>query len=220
MDTKQLLNYFTDLSQNNNREWFQANKPIFDKLRKEFETYINELIPEIRKFDNSIGLITAKECVFRIYRDVRFSKDKTPYKTHFGAFIANGGRKSYQPGYYLHLADGESMIAGGVHMPPPETLKAIRNEIYYNSDDLKKILNNKTFARYFPGLSDWDKLKRPPKGFPADFADVDLLKHKSFTVAHTVKNSVVEGDDFFKYILKVFKVMHPLNAYLDEAMKD
>jgi len=219
MNIKKLLDYLHDLGKNNNREWFQKNKSTYDELRKEFEAFINDMIPEIRKFDKNIGMITAKECVFRIYRDIRFSKDKTPYKTHFGAFIANGGRKTLAPGYYIHLTNDESMIAGGVYMPPPEQFRTPTPVIFYNASDLKAILSDKGFKKYFGGLGDYEKLVRPPKGFPQDFEDIDLLKYKSFTVAHNVSNENLLKEDFFDYTIKVFKAMFTFNTYLYKALE-
>ena len=125
-----IINFLKDLEQNNNREWFQANKVHYDTAKAEFETFINSLIPAIAKFDDSVKLITAKECIFRIFRDVRFAKDKSPYKTNFGAFIAKGGRKNHGPGYYFHLQPGECFLSGGVWMPSPDIMKKIRQEIF------------------------------------------------------------------------------------------
>jgi uncharacterized protein (TIGR02453 family) len=149
---------------------------------------------------------------------VRFSKDKSPYKTNYGAFIANGGRKSKYAGYYIHLEDGKSMIGGGIYMPATEVVKKVRNEIYYNVDEFKALLSDSNFLKYFSGLEDFDKLKRPPKDFPADFEHIDLLKYKSYAVMHSLTNEIVTRVNFIEYILEVLNAMKPLNDFINRAI--
>ncbi|MCX6235751.1 MAG: DUF2461 domain-containing protein [Bacteroidetes bacterium] len=218
MDGKMILDFLKALSMNNKREWFLENKPVFERARKDFESFINVLIPEIYKFDNSIGLLTAKDCLFRIFRDIRFSNDKTPYKTNFGAFIARGGRKGIYPGYYIHLESGQSMLAGGIYMPQPEVQKAVRQEIYYNIEEFKSILEADDFMKYFGKLDDFDKMKKPPKEFPADFKDIDLLKYRSYTIVHNIADGQVQDKSYFNNALVVLKAMHPLNTFLNRAI--
>ncbi len=215
---KDVLEFLTDLSKNNNREWFNANKKRYQQARETFEGMVNRLIPGIRKFDPEIGLLTAKDCVFRIYRDVRFSKDKSPYKTNMGGFITKGGRKGGLAGYYLHIDPQQSFIAGGNHMPAPDRLKKIRQEILYNINEFKGILNDPRFKKTF-GSIDAEKLSRPPKDFPADFPDIDLLKFKSFTVVHSVNRQAVLDVDFETYILKTFRELYPFNRFLNRALE-
>ena len=139
MINKNILLFLNELKNNNNRDWFHANKPKYNEAKVEFENYINNLIPEIGKFDNEIKHLEAKECIFRIFRDVRFSKDKSPYKPNFGAYIVKGGKKSGNAGYYLHIEPENSFLGGGIYMPPSNILKAIRIEIYENIDEFKSI---------------------------------------------------------------------------------
>jgi uncharacterized protein (TIGR02453 family) len=128
-------------------------------------------------FDNDIKNVDVKECVFRIYRDIRFSTDKTPYKTHFGVYIASaGGRKSQRGGYYLHLDPAGSFIAVGVWCPPPNILKALRQSVFDNIDELNEIRNEASFSTYFKTFFEEDKLKKVPAGFPRDFPDAELFK--------------------------------------------
>lgn len=214
---KNILDFLNQLKKNNNRDWFNDNKKTYLEAKAEFDAMVNRLIPEIRKFDPAIGTLTAKECVFRIYRDVRFSKDKSPYKTNMGGFITRGGRKAGFAGYYLHIDPEESFIAGGNHMPSTENLKKIRQEILYNVDDFKKIINNSSFKKVY-GELDGEKLSRPPKDFPADFADIDLLKFKSFTVMHSIKAEQILDSDFESYVTKTFKTLYPLNDFLNQAI--
>jgi uncharacterized protein (TIGR02453 family) len=179
MITQQTLDFLSQLKQNNTREWFLANKKAYETAKKEVEIFIAKLIPDIMKLDPLIQSPDAKDCMFRIFKDVRFSKDKSPYKTNFGAFIARGGRKTMYPGYYIHIEPGESMIAGGVYQPQPETLHIIRNEVYFNSVEFRKILESKEFKKYFNSLNEFDKMKKAPREFPADFPDAELLKYRS-----------------------------------------
>ena len=145
--------FLGELRKNNNREWFQANRKWYEQCRSEFEFFVTLLINEIGKFDRSIGALKASDCLFRIYRDIRFSPDKTPYKTNFGAYIAKGGRKSEFAGYYFHIEPGNCMLAGGIYMPSKEILKAIREEIYHNTEDFLAIIHNKDFQKVFLEIS-------------------------------------------------------------------
>ncbi len=214
---KNILDFLTTLKSNNNREWFNANKSLYIEAKDTFEEFINGIIPKINKFDPEIGSITAKDCVFRIYRDVRFSKDKSPYKTNMGGFMAKGGRKGGFAGYYIHIDPEQSFIAGGNHMPPPDKLKKLRQEIMYNVDQFKAIINKPSFKKAFTKI-DGEKLSRPPKDFPADFPDIDLLKFKSYVVMHNFDSNEMLNKDYESYVLKIFKEMYPLNQFLNKAM--
>ncbi|MEI7490588.1 MAG: DUF2461 domain-containing protein [Bacteroidota bacterium] len=213
-----VIDFLELLKVNNNRDWFQANKKMYDAAKLEMEAFVDNLIPQIAAFEPSVKYVTAKECMFRIFRDVRFSKDKSPYKTNMGAWITKGGRKSPGPGYYLHIQPGESMLAGGVYMPEPDQLKKIRQEIYYNADEFKAILGNSSSKKYFDSLSDWDKQKLAPRDFPKDFPDIDLLKYRHYTVAYMLSDKQLVSKDFSKLVLKVFSLMQPLNAFLERAL--
>jgi uncharacterized protein (TIGR02453 family) len=210
-----LLDFLNDLKTNNNREWFQANKDRYNQARQEFESFINDLIPLIRTIDPMIDMITAKDCVFRIYRDVRFATDKSPYKPNMGAYIARGGKSSPMAGYYVHFEPGASMLAGGLYMPPPETLKKIREEIYFQADEFKKILFNKDFFKCFGEMDDPGKMKNPPKGFSKEFPDINLLKFRSYAVMHSVSDDLVMKNNYLEYSLDVFRTLYPLNAWFN-----
>jgi len=191
---------------------------MYDTAKLEMEAFVDNLIPQIAAFEPSVKYVTSKECMFRIFRDVRFAKDKSPYKTNMGAWITKGGRKSPGPGYYLHIQPGESMLAGGVYMPEPDQLKKIRQEIYYNADEFKAILGNSSSKKYFDSLSDWDKQKLAPRDFPKDFPDIDLLKYRHYTVAYMLSDKQLVSKDFAKLVVKVFSLMQPLNAFLERAL--
>ncbi|MCX6256990.1 MAG: DUF2461 domain-containing protein [Bacteroidia bacterium] len=216
--SRQILDFLSDLKENNNREWFQANKSAYEKARISFEDFINSMIPEIGRFDKGIRNITARDCVFRIYRDVRFSGDKSPYKLNMGAYMVKGGRKGQYAGYYLHVAPGESLLAGGIYMPSPEVLKIIRTEIFEKIDEFIEIIGNKEFIRLFGELSG-DKLKVAPRDFPRDFPHIDLLKFKSYCPVHMLKDGDLLKPDFSANALKIFEAMLPLNRFLNDAIE-
>ena len=220
MITKDILQFLGELKQNNTREWFAQNKQKYEKANKSLLTLVEQLIPVVQRIDASIGVLAPKDCVFRIYRDTRFSPDKTPYKTNMGAYFARGGRKSIYAGYYMHLEPGSSLLAGGIWMPEPEALKRIRQEIYYNSAEFKSLLAAKSFKDYFGALSEEGKLKNPPRDFPADFPDIDLLKNKNFTMFHALDDATVCSEDFPLLFTKVFEAMKPVNDFLNKAFKD
>lgn len=220
MITNQLFEFLSTLKENNTREWFHANKKAYETARKEADIFISGIIPEIIKLDPLVGSPLLKECGFRINRDIRFSNDKSPYKTNMGYFIAKGGRKSIFPGYYLHFEPGASMIAGGIYMPQPDVLKKIRNEVYFNAPEFNNILNEPIFKKNFGVLDDFDKLKKAPAGFPPDFEFVDLLKYRSYTVIHSVTDKAVIDTDFKQYAVEIFRSMLPLHQFLVKAINN
>ncbi len=214
------LKFLKDLKTNNNRDWFSSNKARYETAKTEFEEFVDNLLAEIAKFDSSIGHHSAKDCIFRIYRDVRFSADKSPYKTHFGAHVTSAAKKSEihsRAGYYIHIGPGESMLAGGAYLPQGDWLKAIRIEIANNADDLRKILNSKGFMEYF-GEMEGEQLKTAPRDFPKDHPEIELLKHKSFLATHRCKDSVVTSPDFLKHAAKTFRALYPFDQFLNGAV--
>lgn len=221
MNIPKVLEFIGELVQNNNREWFAGNKDRYDATRSYFETISTELIREIAKFDADITHVEAKDCVFRIYRDIRFSHDKTPYKNHFGVFIAAaGGRKSVRGGYYLHLEPSKSFVATGVWCPPPPLLKALRETVYENIDELNTIIQNPEFTKWFNGFYDDDKLKSVPRGFPADFEQAELLKLKHYMVEYTLPDSILKSENFVQDVAAIFKAASPLNTFLNYTVDE
>lgn len=214
--------YLNDLSQNNNREWFMANKDRYEAARADFLEFVEALIPEIYKIDPSIGMQKAQNCMYRIYRDLRFSPDKTPYKTHFAVYIATGGVKQHgRPGYYLHIQNGESAFGGGIFMPSPELLDAIRKEIYYNIDTFKSIIGSKEYKKYFPSIL-WkiEMLKKAPKGFDPAFPDIDLLKYKHYVSEASIANDTATSEGFLRHVAELARITHPLNQFIQDVMFD
>ncbi|MBO7234634.1 MAG: DUF2461 domain-containing protein [Paludibacteraceae bacterium] len=222
MNGKNILNFLRQLTINNNREWFAENKGWYNDVKTEFEHMGEALIGRIAEFDQDIRYMQAKDCIFRIYRDTRFSLDKTPYKDHMGIFIAaNGGRKSYRGGYYFHLQpDGKSMLAGGVWCPTPELLKELRKSVYDNIDELLDIIQQPTFKAYYPTFWDTEKLKTVPRGFPKDFEHADLLKLKHYMVEHYLTDQEVEEENIIDKAIEGFRIMQPLNAFLNYTVDE
>jgi len=220
MITSDVYKFLQELAGNNNREWFHENKKAYDVAKSSVEVFLKDLISNIQSFDTSVSGIAPKDCMFRINRDVRFSNDKSPYKNNIGGFIAKGGRNAMNAGYYLHIEPGKSFLGGGIYMPPADKLKMIRTEIYFNASNFKKIVNHQDFKKYFNEIWDDNKLKNPPKDFPKDFVDIDLLKFKNYTILHSVTNEQVMQQDFNQYVLDVFKAMYPLNSFLNNAINN
>ena len=216
---KEILDYLKDLEANNTREWFELNRDRYDLTRKKFLGVAEILINEIRQFDEEIPVLNPKDCVFRIFRDVRFSNDKSPFKSNYGCFIARGGKKSGYAGYYLHIQPGECFLSGGIYMPPPEHLQAIRQEIYYHPQDYIGIIDNKEFKATYT-LEYYDKLKTAPKGYPKDWEYLDLIKNRSYALGHKVEENELFAPDFLKKAIGLFKIIHPFNRYLNRAVDE
>ncbi|HRS38292.1 MAG: DUF2461 domain-containing protein [Bacteroidia bacterium] len=206
------------LKKNNNRDWFNDHKSEYENAKDNVLGFIQELVVAFSTFDSSLRGLEAKDCLFRIYRDTRFSKDKTPYKTNLGASINAGGKKSMGPGYYVHLEPGGSFIAGGIWMPPADEVKKIRQEIDYNGKDLKKVLTKPSFKKAFGGLSREHALKTAPKGYPKDHPDIELLKLNSFIVWKNVSDKDILGPKSIKTLTTLGKEMKPLMDFLKTAL--
>ena len=211
--------FLGSLASNNNKEWMDAHRDEYQKARDEFIAFIDSLIQGLSATDPELAGVSAKSCIFRINRDIRFSKDKSPYKTNFGASIGPGGRHS-SASYYFHLTPGNNFIGGGIYMPPADVLKKIRQEIDYNAGDLKKILQDPSFKKAYGDLHEVDKLKTAPKGYPKDHPEIELLKHKSFIVLHQVTDHEATKEGFEKEALEYLKIMKPFRDYLRVATSD
>ena len=221
MQIENILQFLSELKKNNNREWFAENKKWYDQVRLEFEQISKELILEISKFDEDIKHVESKDCVFRIYRDTRFSNDKTPYKTHFGVFVASaGGRKSQRGGYYLHLDPDGCFVGLGVWGPEPNVLKALRQSVYDNIDELNEIRQNPEFSQYFINFFEEDKLKTVPQGFPKDFPDAELLKLKHYLVDYKFDDDFLKSDSFVKKTAEILRCGYPLNRFLNYTVDE
>lgn len=222
------LQFFEELHYNNNREWFQANKKRWDAIRSSFLSFTQAIINHMVKLDPSLGDLTADKCVYRIYRDLRFSADKRPYKTHIACFLPTGGnRKCAVPGYYLQLGQedygltGGCSLGGGIFMPTPKALEAIRQEIYYNTTEVLNIMNTPNYQKYFGNeFFTTKKLTRAPKGYPNDWEHADLLKYKDYTTMYEMPKEVIFSNDMLTHVLEVFEASVPFNLFIQKAMYD
>lgn len=211
------LNFLSTLEINNNREWFIENKQLYLNAKENVENVVNEIISGVSEFDKSVERLEAKNCIFRIYKDTRFSKDKTPYKTNIGASLVEKGPKTLNhAGYYIHLEPGKSFLAGGVYMTEPKNLKSIREKISSEGDEFLKILNKKSFKDLLELRG--DKLVKVPQGFDKENPMGDYLKFKQFTVFHPLSDEDVLDENFVKNTVKVFKEIYPFNQFLNDGI--
>lgn len=217
--SKETVLFLKGLEKNNNRDWLQAHKKEFEKAKDDFAAFTGELIAGVSRFDPDVSGLAPDACIFRIYRDIRFSKDKSPYKTNFGAYICPGGRKTNSPGYYIHIQPGgQSFLAGGKHMPESHELLEMRRAVADRTDEFLKITGDKNFKKLF-GEMHGEKLKTAPKGFPADHPAIEYLKFKSFTVSYMLeKDAMLTSLDFPAHIVSACKEMKPFIDFLRKAL--
>jgi uncharacterized protein (TIGR02453 family) len=216
---KPVLDFLKKLKNNNNRDWFEANKHHYQEAKVFFEKEVETLINSIRKFDKEIAPdLTGKDCTFRIYKDVRFSTDKTPYKTNFGASINPGGKKSGLPGYYLHVEPGNCFFAGGVYMPMPQVLQAIRQEIDYHGKELTGIIQKKDFIKAYGGIENIDMLKKVPKDFDKEHPFAELLKHKHYIASCEMSEKELCDKHAITLLSTHAKTLYPFMQFLRRAV--
>lgn len=216
--SKSTLNFLSDLNRNNNREWFAANRVRYNEAKAEYEAFVQAVIDEISKFEPILKGLEAKTCMYRINRDIRFSSDKTIYKTYMGAFVVKGGKNNGDKyaGYYIHVEPGNnSMIAGGAYIPPMPWLTAIRENIDAKGEKFHKILENKDLKDFF-GEIEGEKLKSAPKGFSRDHRDIELLKMKSYLVSRIFSDREITSEGVFELMIKGCRAMKSLNDFLND----
>lgn len=217
------LQFFKGLKKNNNKPWFELNRKKYETAKADFTDFIQRVIDLHGKNDPSINHLVARDCLFRINRDVRFSKDKSPYKTHFGASINKGGRQSVSTaGYYFHFQPGQSFAGGGIWMPAPEHLRNVRQEIDYNFNDLLKIIGAKPFKAVYGDLSHEAeyKLVRVPKGYESDNPAAEYLKLKSYIASLSIRDSDLTDKALVRKTVAAFKALQPLILFLNQSMGD
>lgn len=222
---KEILSFLDALMRNNNREWFQDHKAEYVAVQAHFNEFTEKLIAEVGKFDDDVKVLTVKDCTYRIYKDMRFSKEKIPYKTHIGAYLCPHGKKSGYAGYYFHLEPSESedyafgnLLAAGLYNPTPSLAIAIRNKIYTEPESFEKAV---AAANHYH----WDdnaKLQRVPNGYPQDFRLADYLKLKTFTIAAPLPDELVLGDEsrLIDYVVSTFKEAKPVNDFINQVIAD
>lgn len=210
--------FLKELKKNNNKPWFDENRKRYEAAKTDFYQFANEIIKNIAAFDTTVAHLTAKDCAFRINRDIRFSKDKSPYKTNMGAFISKGGKKVNTAGYYIHIEPGQCFMAGGFYMPDAPQLAKIRQEIDYGFTDWKKIVSGKSFKKHFPnGVEGIETLSRPPKGYDESNPAIEYLKMKSYIVSTKLADAVLEDKKAVKELAKTFAVIKPMIDFLNTA---
>lgn len=236
MDSKRIINFLSNVATHNNRPWFHEHKAEYEACKDNFEAGVSRLIAAISKFDPEIGHLTAQDCCYRFYRDIRFSADKSPYKRHFGAYICAHGRKSLYGGYYIHMQPGRCLISCGVYFLPTNILTSCRNEIMVNIEEWRRAVEDKKFVKLFgrPDEGQWDEnediltkkgfgmqhLKKAPKGFPSDTDSLDYLKMKDYTAWICVGDDFFDGDDWIQKSCEVFKTAKPMMDFMNRVVAD
>jgi uncharacterized protein (TIGR02453 family) len=218
----QTLRYLSQLKKHNNKPWFDAQRPQYEAARIDFSNFIQLVIDALQKSDTTITGTTSRDCLFRINRDIRFSKDKTPYKAHFGASIKRGGRKSGFAGYYFHLEPGQSFIGGGLWMPETPALKNMRQEIDYNWEEFQAIIGEKSFKKIYGDLYKGDevRLSTMPKGYEKDNPAADYLRLKSFIAETPIDDEELMKGSLHKKTLAAFEAIQPLLNFINRAIAE
>jgi uncharacterized protein (TIGR02453 family) len=219
MDFNIILRFLKDLAKNNDRAWFEKNKTKYLAAKDQFDQFVARLVHDLTEFDQSLVGLDPKKITFRIYRDVRFSKNKLPYKSNMSAGISPRGKMVAEPGVYLHIQpNNKSFVAAGLWMPEPEPLGKIRQEIDYNGSGLVKIMTDKKFKKMYGAFETEYVLKNTPKGYEKDHTHAEWLKLKSFVVSHSFTDEEVKSKNFMKLVIDTYKTAKPLNDFLKEAI--
>ncbi len=218
MNLDNIHQFLTKLCVNNNREWFEANKNWYKECKAQMEAFSDSLISQISQWDSSIAGVAGKDTVFRIYRDSRFSHDKTPYKNNIGCFIVPGGKSSCRAGYYVHIEPDNCFIGGGIYMPPAAELLQIRTAIHQFPQQFVDLIENEEFKSVFT-LMEEGKLKTAPKGFPKDAAHIDLLRYKHYAVGYKISDEQAVSDDLLSFASEKFRILSPFNIYLNTQLR-
>lgn len=221
MITKEALQFLEDLVANNNTDWMHANKKRYEQYKKDYHAFIAGLLAEMKTLDPKLDDLEVKNCTFRINRDIRFSKDKSPYKTNMGVWFTQNKFRKNSPGYYVHFEKGNCFIAGGVWCPEPSELKQIRREIAFFHDDLEKIVADASFKKEYGDLSrEADNvLKKAPKDFDPNHPAIEFLKLKSFTASQPIDEKLFTDKNFNKTVAQKLIALKPLNDFLYRALE-
>ncbi|RXM49234.1 DUF2461 domain-containing protein [Flavobacterium sp. YO12] len=212
---KSSLDFLSQLKENNNKPWFDAHKPEYLKELNHIETFAGALLQELSKTD-LIETASGKKSVYRIYRDIRFSKDKTPFKTFWGGSFTRATSER-RGGYYFHIEKGNTFVGGGFWGPNAADLKRIRSEFGHDSESFRTILNSKSFVSTF-GTLQGEQLKTAPKGFDTTHEAIDLLRYKQFLVLKRFTDDEVLSPQFLEQALETFKNMRPFLDYMSEVL--
>ena len=216
-DLKPVLTFLGSLQKNNNRAWFEAHRPAYEKARDEFEALVDELILSLGAIEDMKG-VAARDCIMRIYRDVRFSKDKSPYKTAMSASIGPGGRHAWRHNYFLQLEPPDrSILAGGMHEPESSQINRFRAAIARDARKFKAVVSDKAFRQYF-GEIKGEKLKTAPQGYGRDHPEIELLRLKEVVAIHNLSDKKILSPGFAAHVIKACTAMKPFLVYLDSVL--
>ena len=219
MNLRRLVKFLAGLKAHNRKSWFETHRAEYESLRAEFEELVQEVILRVARFEPEVASVTPRECIYRIYRDVRFSKDKAPYKTNFGAGIGPAGKKGGHESYYFHVdAGGNLLVAGGVYMPDGPQLLRIRRAIADDTRRFEAIVKAPAFRRHFGGLNDEERLKNPPRGFDCDHPAMEWLKLKRYIAWSETPASRLGGKNVAAHVADECKALHPLATWLRAAL--
>ena len=219
MTLPQILQFLQKLEKNNNKIWMDEHRSEYLDAKTSFEEFVDELLVEMKSIDKNLDTLTAKDCTFRINRDVRFSKNKNPYKNNMSAYFNQNGKKGIGAGYYFHLESNKCFVACGIWMPANDELKKIRQEIDYNVDELKSLMKKTEFKKQFEnGLAQSDKLVRAPKGYEEDNEAIEFLKLKSFIVQKSINDETLLPKDIKKNIIAIMKAGKPLVEFINRGL--
>jgi uncharacterized protein (TIGR02453 family) len=218
----QTIRFLSDLKENNNKPWFDAHRAQYEAAKIDFQNFIQLVIDDLQRTDTTITGTVARECLFRINRDVRFSNDKTPYKSNMGASMKRGGKKSPFAGYYFHIEPGESFIGGGLWMPEAEAVKKVRQEIDYNRDEFYGLVTGKEFKKIYADLYKGKdvSLATAPKGYEKDNPALPYLKLKSFIAQTSVSDEDLSKASLHKKTVDAFKTLHPFLCFINRALDE
>lgn len=218
MLSKESLQFIDDLTANNNRDWFLEHKKRYDKFKSDYQSLVAAFLSELKPLDASLEFLEVKNCTFRINRDIRFSKDKTPYKNHLGIWMSSSVKGSNRAGYYIHIGKNESFIAGGFYSPEADDLKKVRKEIAFFYEDLEEIVSEKSFQKIYGSLDTSNTLKNAPKDYEKDHPAIEFLKLKSFTATQKFDYNDATKDDFVKKTVAKLILLKPLNDFINRAL--
>jgi uncharacterized protein (TIGR02453 family) len=215
------IKFLKDLNKNNNKEWFEKNRTQYESAKQNFLDVAQQLIIHFGKVDTTIAHLEPKKCVFRINRDVRFSKDKSPYKTNMGLFLSKSGKNSSHAGYYFHLQPGECFIGGGLYMPMPDVLTKVRQEIDYNWNEFNKIITNQKFVSQYKELDKSKEftLTRPPKGYEADNPAIEYIKMKTWIAGKKIGDDELLDKNLIKKMVGSFEALKPTIDFFNRAIE-
>lgn len=220
---KSTLGFLKELKKNNTKEWFDTNRKKYEAAKADFAALTNAVIHGLGKKDPFVASLLAKDCTFRINRDVRFSKNKDPYKTNMGMYLSRGGKTSLFSGYYFHLEPGgNSFMGGGLYMPEPDVIKEVRQEIDYNWNEFSKIIKQKKFKTVYKELQREEGmvLSREPKGYEKDNPAIEYIKLKSWVATAPITDQLLTSDHLVKEIVGAFETLQPMIEFLNKALEE